>query len=88
MIWPERAQYCVHIFEAGAEQPVAVARIFQNTLSVRNSSMRLRRSGPRGWWSYDAGQWWAKAHNRQFDCEARWPIEGERIDATAQQEAA
>lgn len=87
MIWPEKAGYCVHVYEARPEGPVAVARIFFATLKMTTGG-QLRRSGPRGWWAYDAGTWWAKAHNRQFDCEAKWPIEGKRIDATAQQEAA
>jgi hypothetical protein len=83
MIWPEHARYCVHVFEANPTGlPVPKARIFSATLKTYNS-VNLRRSGARGWWTFDAGLWWAKAHNRQFDCESKWPIEGERIDATA-----
>ena len=72
MNWPDRARYCVHIFECDAVgTPHEVAVLFRPTLAMHNGS-RLRRSGTRRWWTFDAGSWWAKAHDRAFDCQEKW----------------
>lgn len=73
MNWPDKAKYCVHVFEWGDSQVVAeeVAQLFRPTLKLLTGE-RLRKSGAHNWWYFDAGSWWAKAHDRSFDCQERW----------------
>ena len=87
--WPEGAKYCVHIYRAAttsSTQPTLIARRFTPTLLVPDApypDFRLRKSKVRGWWmfmgSWPRGWWWAKAHDRAFDCEVQWPEEAWKV---------
>jgi len=75
MNWPDEAKYCAHLFgwdDRG--QAVERYRLFSETLLIQAYGyVRLRKSGGANhWWYHDAGSWWAKAHDRTFDCEERW----------------
>lgn len=85
MDWPDGAKYCVHVFTLDpAGMPYESAQKFSPRLRVNDSPYQdftLRKSGAHAWWVIHRGWWWAKAHDRAFDCETQWADVGWRADS-------